>query len=129
MSEEQPKDELLMPDRPKSSIKEILSLIPPASALKQKQRRLTEKRIRIFYDSSLKEDQAKLNPRLAESLGITDKVEVVVAGRHRFVFNAIIDDSVDENKVLVNPDVMEEHGVADGSIATVRAYRPRMPGG
>ncbi|MEB3817090.1 MAG: hypothetical protein LRS46_04035 [Desulfurococcales archaeon] len=113
-------DELL-PD--KVDIKVALSAIPPASALKARERRLSEKRIRLRYDPSLEREEAKINPQLARELGITDKLEVVVAGRHRFVFRAIIDEDVDYNRVHVNPELMEENGVADNSIATVRSYR------
>ncbi len=118
--EAKPEEELL-PD--KADVKAALSLIPPASALKSEERRLTEKRIRLRYDASLEPEEAKVNPRLAKELGIEDKLEIVVAGRHRFVFRAIVDDEVEYNRVHVNPDLMEENGIADNSIATVRAYR------
>ena len=110
-----------MPDRP--DIRRALSFIPTASALRQRERRLSEKRIRLKYDYSLKPEEARIHPSLAKELGITDKLEIVVAGRHRFIFRAIIDEEAEENRVHVNPDLMEEHGVADNSIATVRAYR------
>ncbi|MEB2836014.1 MAG: hypothetical protein GSR80_001223 [Desulfurococcales archaeon] len=118
--EAKPEEELL-PD--KADVKAALSLIPPASALKSEERRLTEKRIRLRYDASLEPEEAKVNPQLAKELGIEDKLEIVVAGRHRFVFRAIIDDEVEYNRVHVNPDLMEENGIADNSIATVRSYR------
>jgi len=116
-------EEEVKPDKPKGPISKILEVIPPASALKARERKLREKRVRIKYDPSLDREQAKIHPSLAKELGITDLLEIVVAGRHRFVFKAIIDESAEENRVHVNPDLMEEHGVADGSIATVRAYR------
>lgn len=107
----------------KPDVSRLLAAIPPASALKARQKRVTEKRIRLRYDDSLNVDEAKINPRLARELGITDKLEITVAGRHRFAFKAIIDEDIPENVVHVNPDLMEEHGIADNSIATVRAYR------
>jgi len=115
--------EEVKPDKPKGPISKILEVIPPASALKAREKRLREKRIRIKYDPSLDREQARIHPSLAKELGITDLLEIVVAGRHRFVFKAIIDESAEENRVHVNPELMEENGVADGSIATVRAYR------
>lgn len=117
--EDSPEEE--MPD--KADVRAALSLIPPASALKAEEKRLSEKRIRLRYDPTLKPEEAKINTRLARELGITDKLEIVVAGRHRFAFRAIIDDDVEYNRVHVNPDLMEEHGIADNSIATVRSYR------
>jgi hypothetical protein len=121
VEEEKEKSEELLPD--KADIKAALSLIPPASALKSRERRLLEKRIRLKYDPSLEREEAKINPQLAKELDIKDKLEIVVAGRHRFVFRAIIDDEVEYNRVHVNPELMEENGVADNSIATVRSYK------
>ena len=111
------------PPRLEGGVSRLLEVIPSASALKAREARLSEKRIRLSYDDSLEEAQARINPALARMLGVEDKIEVVVAGRHRFVFRAIVDESVEENRVHVNPGLMEEHGIADNSIATVRAYR------
>lgn len=121
MEEGKERSEEILPD--KADLKSALSLIPPASALKSRERRLMEKRIRLKYDASLEREEAKINPQLAKELGIKDKLEIVVAGRHRFVFRAIVDEEVEYNRVHVNPDLMEENGVADNSIATVRGYR------
>lgn len=107
----------------KVDVKNALTLIPPASSLKVREKKLAEKRIRLKYDYSLKPEEAKVNDKLAKELGITDKLEIVVAGRHRFAMKAIIDEEVEYNRVHVNPDLMEEHGIADNSIATVRAYK------
>jgi len=121
VAEEKEKSEEPLPD--KADIKAALSLIPPASALKSRERRLLEKRVRLKYDSSLKREEARVNPQLARELDIKDKLEIVVAGRHRFVFRAVIDDEVEYNRIHVNPELMEENGVADNSIATIRSYR------
>ncbi|WP_460124889.1 hypothetical protein [Stetteria hydrogenophila] len=104
-------------------LKKALSLIPSASALKVRERRVTEKRIRLRYDYSLKPEEAKIHPSLAKELGIEDKLEIVVAERHRFVFRAVVDEEAEPNRVHVNPDLMKEHGVADNTIATVRPYK------
>jgi hypothetical protein len=122
--ESKEEEEVIKPDKPPLPISELVArIVPPASQLRERARRLTEKRIRIRYDPSLKPEEAKIHPDLAKELGIEDKLEIVVAGRHRFAFKAIIDENVENNRVYVNPDLMEEHGVADNSIATVRAYR------
>lgn len=118
----QPHEEVL-PDKPKKSIKELVDLVPSPGELKARIKKLKEKRIRLKYDPSLEPEQAKIHPDLAKELDIQDKLEIVVAGRHRFVFKAIIDESAEYNRVHVNPDLMEEHGVADNSIATVRSYK------
>ncbi|MCE4617341.1 MAG: hypothetical protein F7C32_02000 [Desulfurococcales archaeon] len=107
----------------KRDLEKLLSLIPPASALKSRKRHLTEKRIRIRYDDSLDEEEAKIPKSLADELGIKEYLEIVVAGRKRFVFRAIVEEGLEENRVYINPDLMEEHGIADNSIATVRPHR------
>jgi hypothetical protein len=99
-----------------------VDIIPPASALKETRKVLKEKRVRIKYDPSVKPDSAKLSGDLARVLGIVDRVELVVAGRAKFVLNAIVDEEVEADRVHVNPDFMREEGVSDNSIATIRAY-------
>jgi len=103
----------------KKDIKSLLAVIPPAGS-EAKQKVLKEKRIRIRY-SSAKPGQIMINPSLAKELGIGEKAEVVVAGRKKFTFAVIIDDSVPPNAVYANTDFMKENGVADNSIATLRA--------
>ncbi len=122
--EERSEEEIVKPDKPRMPISKLIeSIVPPASQLREGGRRLSEKRIRLKYDPSLKPEEAKVHPDLAKELGIEDKLEIVVAGRHRFIFKAIVDEEAEYNRVYVNPDLMEEHGVADNSIATVRSYR------
>ena len=104
-------------------IDKILDFIPSASQLKETRKVLKEKRIRIRYDDELDEEEARISARLAKQLGIKDYLEIVVAGKKRFAFRAIIEDGVDENIVYVNGDLMEEHGIADNSIATVRSHK------
>ncbi len=105
------------------SIDRILDLIPSASQLKETKKVLREKRIRIRYDDELDEDEARISLKLARELNIKDHLEIVVAGKKRFAFKAIIDEDAEENVVFVNGDLMEEHGIADNSIATVRSHR------
>jgi len=106
-------------------VSKLVSIIPPPSELKREEKRITEKRIRIRYDESLQEDQAKLSKELAKFLGISedDQVEIVVAGRKKFVFKPIVVDELDPNTVMCYPEKLRESGVADNSIATIRKYR------
>ncbi len=120
MSEERTAGE---PEIEKPDVSKLLAAIPPASALKARTRRITEKRIRIKYDDTIEPEYAMIHPSLAKLLNIQDYLEISVAGRHRFVFRAIIDEGAEQDRVHVNPDLMEEHGIADNSIATVRAHR------
>ncbi len=113
----------------KRDIRAILQMIPPASQLFGEEKRVKERRIRMRFHDELKEGIAKLNPQLAKELDIKDKVEVVVAHRHRFVFNVVLDDQVPVNEIWVNGEKLREEGVADNSIVTVRAYRGAGVGG
>jgi len=106
-----------MPD--KKDIKSLLAVIPPAGS-GEKQKFQKEKRIRIKY-SSAKPGQLMLNSSLAKELGIREKAEIVVAGKKKFSFSVIIDDSVPSNVVYANTDFMKENGIADNTIATLRA--------
>lgn len=109
----------------KPDISKLVSIIPPASELKKKERILSEKRLRVRYDESLKEPLAKIPRPVAGMLGIKDgdSVEVVVAGRKKFVFKALVIESNEENTIYVYPDELKSNGVADDSIATLRKSR------
>ncbi|MEM1927318.1 MAG: hypothetical protein QXS85_01070 [Acidilobaceae archaeon] len=108
----------------KSRIRHILSRIPPPSALRESQERaVRERRLRIVYDSSVKPGYAKVHTSLAKSLGVESYLEVVAAGKDPLVLKAILEDSVEEARVHVNPEEMKTHGIADNSIVTVRAAR------
>ncbi len=117
-------EEEALKERGKHDIKALVAVIPPATALKgAKQAKIPEKRIRVRWNAEVKPEQAKINPKLAGDLGITDKLELVVAGRHKFVLTAVLDENVPYNEVWANEDLLKEHGVADNSIATVRRAR------
>jgi len=105
----------------KVDIKALVKLVPPASALKQRTSKAREKRIRLRL-TDINPTKAKINPKLAEQLGISDKLEIAVSGK-KFVFEAIKDESVPENEVHVNEELMKENGISDNTIATVRAHR------
>ncbi len=109
----------------KTDIVKLLSIIPPASELKRKETRIREKRVRVKWDESIPLGQVRINKELAEMLGIKegDDVEIVIAGRHKFVYKAVIIDEPNRNIVYTNPAEMREEGVADNSIATIRRAR------
>ncbi|MFZ8791643.1 MAG: hypothetical protein ACO2OS_05125 [Thermosphaera aggregans] len=109
----------------KPDISKLVSIVPPASELKKKEKTLSEKRLRVKYDESLKEPIAKIPKPIAGMLGIKDgdSVEVVVAGRKKFVFKAVIIESQEENTIYVYPEELKMNGVADNSIATLRKSR------
>ncbi|MEN2998979.1 MAG: hypothetical protein ABDH61_00110 [Acidilobaceae archaeon] len=107
----------------KERIARMLDALPSASALKGQSKQLREKRIRLKFDNSLDKNTAKINANLARALGILERVEVVVGGRTKVVLQALVDEDVEEERVYVNPSYFSEKGVADNSIATVRASR------
>ena len=120
MSEER-KEEGEAPRKKKINIKDLVKLVPPASALKQRTSKPREKRVRLRL-KDVKPTDAYINPSLADELGITDKLEIAVSGK-KFVFNAIKDEKVPEMEVHVNEELMRENGISDNTIATVRAHR------
>ena len=104
----------------KKDIKALVAVIPPADALKRRETKVREKRIRVRYKEGLNPENAMINTSTAKQLGIGDKLEVVVAGRHKFVFNAVLSDEVPPNEVWCNPELLQDEGIADNTIATVR---------
>ena len=106
----------------KIDVTKLVSIIPPASELRRKEERIKEKRIRVRWDESLPQGIARISKELANMLGIKDgdTIEIVVAGRHKFLFKATIVEEGSINEVYCNPEELREKGVADKSIATVR---------
>ncbi|HDD25990.1 MAG TPA: hypothetical protein ENF75_02750 [Acidilobales archaeon] len=106
----------------KIDIKALVAVIPPASQVlgRHQKKTIPERRIRIRLSEDVERDKAKINPSLAKELGIKDKLVIVVAGRKRFVFNSVLDDSVKVNEAYVNAELMRDNGIADNSIATIR---------
>ena len=108
----------------KIDVTRLVSIIPPASQLKRREARIREKRIRIRYNESLPQGVVKISKKLAEMLNIKDGdlVDIVVAGRHKFVYKAVIEEGEGVNEVYCNPEELKERGVADNSIATIRRH-------
>lgn len=119
-SGESKKDEIVK----KTDVSKLASIIPPASELFKKEKILSEKRIRVKYDTSLSEDRIKIHKDLASMLGLKqdDNVELVIAGKKRFVYKAMLVDNIDQEVVFCNPNILVKNGVADNSIATVRKH-------
>lgn len=82
--------------------------------------KVIEKRLRIRQRDDVDRGMAKMNPNTMSYLGITDEVEIVVAGKKRLRFKVLALESVPENEVWANMHELREHGIADRTIATVR---------
>ncbi len=108
----------------KIDISKLVSIIPPATELRKRETRIREKRIRVRWDENTPLGSVKIHKELAESLGIKEgnMVEIVVAGRHKFIYKAILVEEGEVNEVYCNPEELRERGVADKSIATVRKH-------
>ena len=104
----------------KLDIKALVAVIPPASSLgKEKAKR--ERRIRVRALPDVKEGFAKTNPSLAKELNITNALEIVVARKKKLKLSVIMDENVPINEVWCNLEQLKKEGIADNSIATVRA--------
>lgn len=104
----------------KRDIKALLSVIPPAEALrKQKEGGARERRIKLRYGESVKQGTLHINPALAKELSISDYAEVSVHGR-RVRLKVVLDEGVPPSEIWGSSD-LKSYGIADNSIVTLRA--------
>jgi hypothetical protein len=82
--------------------------------------KVPEKRLRVRRIEGVDEGMAKMNSFMMKQLQITDKIEVVVAGKRKCILTVVADDNVPEREVWANPAQMASLGIADNSIATIR---------
>jgi len=62
-----------------------------------------------------------MNPDTMKELRIETIIEVVIAGKKRLHFTVLPNDNVPRNEVWCNEEELRNHGIADYTIATVRA--------
>jgi hypothetical protein len=79
-----------------------------------------EKRLRLRRRDETDKGIGKLNTATMKFLQITDKLEIVVAGKKKAEFKAISLPDIPENEIWANTDELKILGLADNSIATVR---------
>jgi len=82
--------------------------------------KVVERRLKLRKKDEVKEGTARINPKTAEFLRITDKLEVVLAGKKRYNFDVVMSDAVSMNEVWLNSEQMKRLGIADNTTATVR---------
>lgn len=105
----------------KRDIKQLVAVIPPASQLMRREGpKVREKRIRVRLKDNVPPNELHLPPSLAKFIGVKERVELSVPGKKRMSFKPVLNESIPENEVWVNTEVMREKGVADNSLATVR---------
>lgn len=80
-----------------------------------------ERRLRIRRRQEVNRGLAKMNPNTMKELGITDTLEVVIAGKKRYRFKVLPDENVPAREVWCNDEELREYGIADNTIATCRA--------
>jgi len=80
-----------------------------------------ERRLRLRRREDVPEGQARMNQKTMEELKISEFIEVVIGGKKRLKFKVTGVDSVPEREVWCNSEELRVHGVADNTIATVRA--------
>ncbi len=105
----------------------IPSFLRPDMFRKEEKRERKEKRLRVRRSKFVDEGKAKINPELAQELEIRDKVEIVVVGggsrERKYIFDVVLDVNVPKNEVWCNEIEMKRLGIADNTMATIRAYR------
>ncbi len=105
----------------KRDIKQLVAVIPPASQLMHKEgSKVREKRIRVRLKDNIPPEELHLSPSLAKFVGVKERVELSVPGKKRMSFKPVLNESIPQNEVWVNTELMREKGVADNSLATVR---------
>lgn len=85
-----------------------------------------EKRLRIRRSQDVKEGYVKMNPNTIKYLGIEDVVEVVIGGKKRLHFKVFSFSSIPPNEIWGNNDELQNHGIADNTIATCRRPLKRI---
>ncbi|MCX8199663.1 MAG: hypothetical protein N3E36_06565 [Sulfolobales archaeon] len=106
----------------KLDIVKLLTIVPPASELKQAKAKVVERRVRVIYDDQLSKDVVRISQELASEIGVSegDLVEVVVGGKKKFMYKVLIASGIQFNTVLCNSEELKLNGVANNSIATIR---------
>lgn len=80
-----------------------------------------ERRLRLRRKEEIPEGKAYMNPSTMSELGIKQEIEVVIAGKKKLYFASQPFDKVPPNEVWCNTDELKIQGIADNTIATVRA--------
>jgi hypothetical protein len=83
--------------------------------------RLPERRLRLRRKTDVAPTAARMNSKVVQELQIKDKIDVVVAGKKKLELSVIPVDDVPPNEVHCNESTLARSGIADNSIATIRA--------
>ena len=84
-----------------------------------------ERRLRLRRKDDVLKEYAKMNPKTMEDLGINNRIEVVIGGKKKLYFNVMPFENIPLNEVWCNEEELRANGVADNTIATVRALNKK----
>ena len=79
-----------------------------------------EKRLRLRRRDEVDRGVGKLNSQTCKFLQISNKMEIVVAGKRKLALTVLPLSDVPENEVWINTEEMKIQGLSDNSIATIR---------
>lgn len=82
-----------------------------------------ERRLRLRKKADVAPNAARMNTKVIQELQIKDRIEIVIAGKKKLELNVIPVDDVPPNEVHCNEATLTRSGIADNSIATIRAAR------
>ncbi|MEM0272802.1 MAG: hypothetical protein QW514_09710 [Thermoprotei archaeon] len=85
--------------------------------------RLPEKRLRLRKKMDIAPTVARMNSKVVQELQIKDKIEIVIAGKRRLELSVVPIDDIPPNEVHCNESTLTRSGIADNSIATIRALQ------
>lgn len=82
-----------------------------------------ERRLRLRKKADVAPNAARMNTKVIQELQIKERIEIVIAGKKKLELNVIPVDDVPPNEVHCNEATLTRSGIADNSIATIRAAR------
>ncbi|MGQ9759909.1 MAG: hypothetical protein ACUVQ5_05010 [Candidatus Methanomethylicaceae archaeon] len=85
--------------------------------------RSPEKRLRLRRKDEIEKGSSKMNSETYKYLQISGRIEIIVAGKKKLELNAMPLSEISENEVWINTEEMKAAGLADNSIATIRAAK------
>ncbi|QKQ99780.1 hypothetical protein GWK48_04705 [Metallosphaera tengchongensis] len=105
----------------KTDIKSLVNIIPPASALKGREKTvLREKRVKVRKRPEVKSGTLLISSKLRETMNVKGDVELSVKGK-RLRLKAIMQDSLPEIEVWASPEDMLKLGIEDNSTVSLRS--------
>ena len=106
----------------KVDIKALVSIIPPASALKKTKSEIKEKRVKMRKKADVEQGVILMSAKLAAELNIKDEAEVSVKGK-RSRFKVIVQEGLPDNEIWGSAADMMKLGLEDNSTVSVRAVQ------